>query len=64
MFRKSEIAISAAVILALGSKCYKISGLFFTLGLLERMIEDYYGDGRYLSEYVKMDNTEKEEKED
>ena len=56
MFRKSEIAISAAVILALGSKCYKISGLFFTLGLLERMIEDHYGD-----EYVKMDNTEKEE---
>ena len=56
MFRKSEIAISAAVILALGSKCYKISGLFFTLGLLERMIEDHYGE-----EYVKMDNTEEED---
>ena len=61
MFRKSEIAISAAVILALGSKCYKISGSFFTLGLLERIIEDYYGDERYPSEYVKMNNTEAEE---
>ena len=40
LFRKSQIALSAAVILALNSESYITASLFFILGLMEQKIEN------------------------
>ena len=39
-FRKSYVQLSAAVILALTTRNYMTAGIFFTLGMFERIREN------------------------
>ena len=39
-FKKSSVQLSAAVVLALTTKDYITAGVFFTLGIFERMEEE------------------------
>ena len=64
LFRKSQIALSAAVILALNSESYITASLFFILGLMEQKIEndeDYRRRRRLQDEWAVRDYKEKEE---
>ena len=42
-FKKSSVQLSAAVVLALTTKDYITAGVFFTLGIFERMEEERIG---------------------
>ena len=64
LFRKSQIALSAAVILALNSESCITASLFFILGLMEQKIEndeDYRRRRRLQDEWAIRDYKEKEE---
>ena len=59
-FKKSSVQLSAAVILALATKNYMTAGIFFTLGVFERMEENEEEERRkheeqergYMSRYI------------
>ena len=62
LFRKSQIALSAAVILALNSESYITASLFFILGLMGQKIEndeDYRRRRRLQDEWAVRDYKKK-----